>query len=589
MKNFFKILAVSISLCCLFVGSAQAKTYYLRTDGGTNAQCNGLSDKAYTPLVSDVTKDCAYNHPFWLVPPSGTTTTLVGGDTVIVGPGDYLMGWGAPNIINYSVCHSSYPWGCGMNVIPSGTTAAPTRILGKGWDTGCSVKPRFVGTERADHILNLKGGSNIQIQCLDITDGSDCSQNSNAPNACNRSTAPYGKWAVTGITAVDSSNVLLKNVKIHGLYRAVHAGRLSNWTIEDSDLSNNNFVGWDGDVGAGVSSNSGKIIFRRTKIKFSGCGEKLDGTPFNCISQSQGGYGDGLGTEKTSGDWVFDQVDISNNVSDGVDLLYHNGQGTITVTNSKMEANAGNQLKVAANTTVTGSVLRGTCNYFQNNLMAMQTWNGKAFDNCRAGGDVLAAAFRAGMKVSIATSQFLDVRNIAIMTSGTSCNGTEIMSVDGATTFDLKPKFFDPTSTSVKYYASGAGGNGDGPCGTLKLTTSTGTTPPPACVPVAGSCNAPTPACGQTTTGVDSCATPCTKTGAACPPACVSDPKQCDALTPAAGQSTTGIDNCGNPCVRTVAACPTCQACPTCPACPTCKTPRKIDFTTGDVFEFNKI
>lgn len=77
------------------------------------------------------------------------------------------------------------------------------------------------------------------------------------------------------------------------------------------------------------------------------------------------------------------------------------------------------------------------------------------------------------------------------------------------------------------------------------------TTTQVACVPN-GSCSAPTPACGTTTTGVDNCGNSCTKTGAAC--SCTSN-GSCSAPAPACGTTTSGVDNCGNVCTKTGGTC----------------------------------
>jgi len=77
--------------------------------------------------------------------------------------------------------------------------------------------------------------------------------------------------------------------------------------------------------------------------------------------------------------------------------------------------------------------------------------------------------------------------------------------------------------------------------------------PPPPCTPT--TCNAPNPACGQTTYGTDNCGGPCSKTGPACPPPPCT-PTTCNAPEPACGQTTYGTDNCGGPCSKTGPACP---------------------------------
>lgn len=464
---------------------ANATTYYVRTDGGTATQCRGVSDKPYTPIISDVSHDCAFNHPFWAMTVKGLPQKIVGGDTVNIGPGQYMMGYDAPNT---SVCSKDYPWDCHLNPIPSGTSANPTRILGKGWDTLTGVMPQLWGNERPWQIFDLRGSSNVQIQYLDITDHSSCIENGpDTATKCQRTTYPYGQWASTGITASDSQNVLIKNVNIHGLTTGVLAGRLNNWTIQDSNIIANSSAGWNGDIGATTSSNSGDIKFINTKIKFSGCGEK-DGAPYNCYSQDQGGYGDGLGTATTGGNWVFDSVDISNNVSDGVDLLYHNGQGSITVKNSRFAQNGGNQFKTSGNTTITLSALIGECAWFNNNPI---TWNSTTFNNCRALGNTLALNFYTGTKVTISDSEITGQGDVLVQSSGTACNGTETL-VANTITFRPGIEFHtgEPTAT---YYASGATGNGDGPCGSIKMTTGTTPVPPecPVCPPPV-ICSAPT-------------------------------------------------------------------------------------------------
>jgi hypothetical protein len=59
-----------------------------------------------------------------------------------------------------------------------------------------------------------------------------------------------------------------------------------------------------------------------------------------------------------------------------------------------------------------------------------------------------------------------------------------------------------------------------------------------------GSCSAAEPACGKTTWGVDNCWDSCSKTGETC---CVSN-GSCSAAEPACEKTTWGEDNCGNSC-----------------------------------------
>src|SRR3990167_4927719 len=123
------------------------------------------------------------------------------------------------------------------------------------------------------------------------------------------------------------------------------------------------------------------MTFTKTNIQFNGCGETYpDKKPYNCYSQDQGGYGDGFGTHQTGGNWIFNNVDFSHNVSDGLDLLYHNGNGTITIKRSRFEGNAGNQVKTSPETLIEKSVIIGNCAYFHDKSIV---WKKEGFNNCR--------------------------------------------------------------------------------------------------------------------------------------------------------------------------------------------------------------
>ena len=184
-------------LCLLIISPAYSATYYVRLDGGTATQCTGLADAPYPGSGSN--QSCAFSHPFWAHAPQNHPTKLQGGDILIIdgsNNAEYMLGFGAPNATGSNTCHPSWPYDCFMRPIPSGPDAVhPTRILGKGWDTGCKNQPQLWGTERSDRIINLIGSDNVELQCLEITDHSDCQEF--GPNPCNRTTKPYGPWAKT--------------------------------------------------------------------------------------------------------------------------------------------------------------------------------------------------------------------------------------------------------------------------------------------------------------------------------------------------------------------------------------------------------
>ena len=55
--------------CYEAAASASGTTYYIRTDGGTAAQCTGTADAPYPG--SGTNQLCAWSHPFWALNSSG--------------------------------------------------------------------------------------------------------------------------------------------------------------------------------------------------------------------------------------------------------------------------------------------------------------------------------------------------------------------------------------------------------------------------------------------------------------------------------------------------------------------------------------
>ena len=382
------------ALCLAWSPPASSATYYVRPDGGSIDRCTGLVDVP-APAAGGA-QPCAFDHPFRVLPPGGPPR-MSGGDTLVVGSGSYMMGLGASGADG---CSSDYPWECFMTAVPSGPDAAhPTRLLGSGWDSGCASPPELWGTERAQEVINLTRSSNVEIACFVVTDHSGCVESHSGSLACNRDVFPYGAWAARGLYAEDSSSVRLANLNIHGLAgTGIQAGRLRDWTVEDVRIAGNGWSGWDGDLG-GDSSNAGSMTFRRLTIEWNGCGETYPGRePTGCWAQSAGGYGDGLGTGATSGNWLFEDSAFLHNTSDGLDLLYARLGSTITIRRTLAEGNAGNQIKTNGPTTIENSILVGNCAFFEGKSFTLNV------DACRAAGNTLSLDLRAGDLVTLTNS-----------------------------------------------------------------------------------------------------------------------------------------------------------------------------------------
>ena len=410
-----RLRVVLIALLLAAVASpALAATYYVRVDGGSTTQCTGLAD---APAAGAKARACAWRHPQLALPP-GARARIAGGDTLIIGPGSYMIGWGAPGTAGSSdACYAEASYDCGPSPIPSGPSPTQrTRVLGQGVDGGCAKPPQLWGTERVNAVINLEGSSNIELGCLEITDHSDCVEfHADSAVRCQRDAAPFGPWAAAGISASNSHDVLLHDLNIHGLAgRGLIAGGLRNWTVERVKLIANGWAGWDGDIGAG-SSNSGDIVLRQVEIAWNGCGQTWrTGRTHGCWAQEGGGYGDGLGTAKTGGRWLVEDSQIHHNTSDGLDLLYLDGKpgSSVTVRRVLAAGNAGNQVKTRGTTLIEDSVVIGNCFYFDGRDSM------KDGDQCRALGNAVSIGLVSGQPATLRHNSITGEGDCLLLTEG---------------------------------------------------------------------------------------------------------------------------------------------------------------------------
>jgi hypothetical protein len=400
------------------------KTYYVRPDGGDAEKCTGLADAAYPG--SETAQPCAWDHPFRALPPGGSAR-IAGGDTLVIVDGSYMIGYGAPGAESDSQsCASDYPWDCYLAPVPSGPGPDnPTRILGQGWDSGCQAPPELWGTQRLNIIFNLTDSSNVEVACLEITDHSGCVENHTGGLACQRDNPPYGDWAAFGLYAEDSSHVYLQNLNIHGLASGgVHAGRLTDWTVENVRIAGNGMVGWEGDLWEGDSSNSGTLLFRHWTVEWNGCGETFpEGKPTGCWGQEAGGYGDGVGTAATGGHWIIEDSAFLHNTSDGLDLLYARlPDAAIEIRRSIAEGNAGNQIKTTGPVVIENSVVVGNCGFFDGQPFTFNV------DQCRAYGAAVSMDLMQGNQARIVNTTLAGEGDCLIgaeCDENGHCNGSE--------------------------------------------------------------------------------------------------------------------------------------------------------------------
>lgn len=387
-------IAVAVFACSLWLmpkTPAHAATYYVRTDGGPSPTCNGTAN-----APASATPNCAWASPTVALPMGdgqyGNTipaALIKGGDTLVIESGSYMIGYD-PAALAGTVgqsCGKSSPYECQMSNIPSGIDADhPTVITGD-----CSAPPELWGTQRNGSIFNLSNVHDIKIACLNLTDHSNCITFYNPDPAykCDRDTYPYGTWADTGIHADHVTNLTLENLDIHGFAdQGINAGALSGNTLLDHvTIRGNGWAGYNGDLGGNnaTSSDSGTITIQNSNISWNGCTEDYPSTKIiNCWAQQEGGYGDGLGESQTGGNWKIINTSFIANTSDGLDLLYADGTGSILIDHVTSMWNAGNQIKTSGNTTIQNSVVVGMCDYLKGHG-AMSDG-----DICRASGAALS-------------------------------------------------------------------------------------------------------------------------------------------------------------------------------------------------------
>lgn len=425
--------------------TAYCATFYVRPLGGTTSQCNGTANVDYSAGVSP---SCALAHPAWALGALGTDGIMDGGDTLIIAEGEYMVGIGMPNTIG---CTYSNQQNCVLDIPPSGTVSSPTRILGSNWNNGCATKSTLWATGSLMRVLDLTGTSNVELQCLEITDHSTCGFR--LANQCTEvtgsTTTLVGTFGRAGIHGVGPTNLKIYNVEVHGMSKEGVTLTDLNGTTELKHLyiDGNYLAGWDGDgrqYGGTGSINNGTLNTYKLKIRYSGCQEAYPRSSSfshsdysNCVDQNSNppGYGDALGSFDFNGTFYFYSPEISWNASDGIDLKYGGNNVNIYVDKGRFEANDGNSLKWSGkNVEITNSVFISNCTYHR---LANKIFDPGNWSDCRtSNGAPLFAHPTLGSNWKI--------RNITLRNSNYS-NSSPVMVIEerngtanGTETYDFK-------------------------------------------------------------------------------------------------------------------------------------------------------
>ena len=467
--------------------------YYIRPNGGTctvsaSSQCDGLTDADYPG--SGTQQACACSHPKYVWGDASTAGIMAGEDRVHIKAGTYTIT-------------------SNLNQIPSGSTKlTPTQILGEGWDTTCTNSVIFNVTDKDK---GLTVGDNTEVNCLKITDTNGCSYTGSAnikagslidnePTqdyiSCNDSAAGYLKIGLK--LANNATGFYINNVKVYGAsYEGVEGYGIGEGSFYNFHVLGAGSAGWNADP-AGTQASSlenftGPISWINSSIKYAGCGLRAKDTPggasaetaHNCVSQDQGGYGDGFGMNGSSGSWTIINSEVSHNVSDGFDFLY-GATNTIRIDRLKAQGNAGAAVKSGnPYTYIENSVILDNCTGWQvsPHVYGSPYAPGRSGSTCVLDGKCAADenygscadcigfnVCRADAAISINMSGTVSILNSTLNSShslligggGNDCTNSNII-LKNNVAYGAQSHYGDGSKTTFFYQYSNANGNASCP------------------------------------------------------------------------------------------------------------------------------
>jgi hypothetical protein len=347
---------------------AYGATWYVHPDGGDWTQCTGLADAPYPG--SGTLQHCAFSHPFHVLPPGGEAR-MEAGDRLIISAGNYEMGYGDGWAGLSEACDPDYPWECATAPIPSGAEEeAPTCILGEGWDNGCGeYAVRLSAVHGASHVLSLVGTHNARIQCLEITDGSECISDHPELPCPGWPDPPDPQSGVDGIFGAEAEHVTLEHLWIHGMPRNGIRGEgwIANWDLADIQTTNNGWSGISFPFSEEYDTTWEEMSLTRVTSSWNGCGEWLDepASPAACWDVAGEEMAGGYGVEAwySRANWFVEDCDFSHNTASGALITLFGEDAEIWIDRVSAEGNAGPQIDVGGDTTIWNSLLISNCEF----------------------------------------------------------------------------------------------------------------------------------------------------------------------------------------------------------------------------------
>ena len=402
------------TLCLFLLGlawlPASGETWYVRPDGGSRnsanhkGQCDGKADAAYRG--SGTNQHCAFNDVRYLWTDTTYTTSPAvnfpawgwvgaGGDTYIIRGGPWRVGQSGPNPNDSFGLHGD-PYDAGAPPIPSGTATQHTQILGENF-ANCgsqSAMTQLYGGYGVAFVLYVGGSQYVDIKCIELTRHSQCIKYGSpaVPSGCNTG-YPLDDYALNGIGTTNTTrDVLLQDMWIHGFVSRGIIGPIGGTvTANRVVIAINGAAGWDFDDGNGTPNVNGVINLSHVTIEWSGCNQAYPGGGVNtCYGQSNGGYGDGIGTPpKTCLTAHVDHSIFRYNVQDGYDMLHNDaGNCSMSITDSMAYGNNGQQFKWGPNDNpmvFTNNIVVGNCFRLSAPMPGVpKSYNANLGDYCRA-------------------------------------------------------------------------------------------------------------------------------------------------------------------------------------------------------------
>lgn len=427
-----------------------ATTWYIRHDGGTNAQCSGTVNHA---LAGATGNNCAYNHQYQMMDFNGHWAALKSGDTIIyadppTNTTPYLMGEQNGGIgTDWStqlggICPHPNPGhaagaGCILppfpdNVTMHGQNSGSCHTSGH---TGLVHPTVLDGIAGAFNILNFQGTNGDSVDCFEISQPDNCTNAGIGSGGGCGDLANYVQSA--GImfafgTAQGPRNLTMRDMAVDGTagygIQGSHIGTISSDVLTASDiyLIGNGGAGWNSDGGGCIANceSIGTMNISNMSVQGNGC---LLLKPFDvsmdlvhnqfsyCFGQSTGGYGDGFVLIAAGAFTVnIDHSNFKYNTQDGFDGFHiadDNTTSPITnISTSWSEGNGGAAIKVGVGAGVTDNVYNnvgiGNCHILNNSSFFTNNPPGwivlDEADTCRASGDQWSLILQNGSTLHLA-------------------------------------------------------------------------------------------------------------------------------------------------------------------------------------------